>query len=214
MFGPAPLPTSPGVADESPNQSEQHQKEADYQHDKTVSCDAFFVAQRTKSLDSSGRQITDQLGVRGGRPSQMVAETPDQRGKIILPDSEIVVMLGGVHPIWPGFEAVAGDFFKNRLISTPPGRALRRGGGRQHVWRVRSLWARRGTKAWLFLVAMKLGIQHLDLRFDLRDLIAERPFAVRDRVWLFSEPSHEQYEGSASQQENQQGHKSCQRHQR
>jgi hypothetical protein len=75
------------VADKSPNQSEQHQKKADDQHDKTISSDALFVAQRTKSLDSTGGQIADQLGVRSSRALQMVAEASDQRRKIILPDS-------------------------------------------------------------------------------------------------------------------------------
>src|SRR3974390_2087997 len=48
-----------------------------------------------------------------------------------------------------------------------------------------------GPQPRLHLVALKLGVQSFNLRFQRGDLIIERPRAVGNRVWPFSKPCHD-----------------------
>jgi hypothetical protein len=58
--------------EEDSDDSEERQKEDDYEGNKTVAGDALLVTERAQALDSAGGQIADQSGIGGRRALEVV----------------------------------------------------------------------------------------------------------------------------------------------
>ncbi len=101
---------------EGRDQAEEDQQEDDHQEDKAIPGDALFVPQWTEPLDPPCSQVADELGIGGGGATKVIFQSAEQSGEIILANTELIVVVGGIRTVALGFERVAVHLLKNRLV--------------------------------------------------------------------------------------------------
>src|SRR5262245_8759805 len=96
--------------------AEQRREKDRHEKEKPIPGDAFFVAQRAKSLNAASSEIIDELGIGRGRSVKMIGDAAKQRGQIIFADAEFVVMLGSGRWFAARFQTVLVHFLEDRFL--------------------------------------------------------------------------------------------------